>query len=375
MRETVSELRRRNVGLLILVLVVAALYLLVVDSVVWAVPGQSPLRQTVPTLTPTPFPEWIWISSPGGDPTDYAPGGVPDVDQKQADWSPTTAMGAWTHSAPVAALNALWWLDSRWDGGTAAPPAIADGWELLKVYGEWDDHDPRNVIPAVEHLALLMGTNARNEDPDYLGTEVNDVLAGLRQYIQDQSVNPSVVVELVDRPSLDQLQGWARAGDATVLMLGFWQWQGEAWAYLGGHYVTLAGFEPYNRLVALSDPYRDAYEEGRSLLGRIPFTHSYPHDVDVHNDVRYVSHDSYHSAAVEGPGGTLALTDYVDFWAAFEEITNHMGQNVPVAFQQYLGRYSSAAVTPKVDYAIVLKRDLGPQVYQVRLPIILKGSW
>ena len=53
-----------------------------------------------------------WVRLSDGLP-DYAPAGMPDFDQRQTTWRvPAPDGDKWTHDGPVAAANALWWLDA-----------------------------------------------------------------------------------------------------------------------------------------------------------------------------------------------------------------------------------------------------------------------
>jgi hypothetical protein len=351
--------------LALLVSGLAVLYTLPVGSVVWATPQQSPLRQTIPTLTPTPIPSWIWVGGPGVNVVDYGPSGMPDFDQKQEDWHDSASPEAWTYCGPVAIADVLWWLDSWFEPGIAAPPEVSDGHDLITSFGSWDDHDAQNVLPLVNDLATRLGTNGA-----IAGTEISALVPALQTYVMDKGLQDSYVVTMTASPSFEQLLSWVGDGDGIVLLLGFWEWQGDQWVYLGGHYVAVAGVEPVNRYMAVSDPFRDAWEAQEAALGRSPVTHDYPHNTDVHNDAQYVSHDAYRVVATEGPGGVGALESYVP---AFAGIQNFVGQNVAAALAPYLGDYSgSPVITTKVDYALVLVRK--PDSYTLHLPIILKGA-
>lgn len=123
---------------------------------------------------------------------DYAPSGVPDFDQRQ--WGAyiwKDQWGAWSHCGPVAVANSLWWLDSEFEPNPVAPPTINDGFPLVQSYNpQWDDHDPLNVPPLVEHLAFLMDTDGRRTSLSHSGTNVNDMQAGLTHYLSWTGVNP-----------------------------------------------------------------------------------------------------------------------------------------------------------------------------------------
>jgi len=119
-------------------------------------------------------------------------------------------------------------------------------------------------------------------------------------------------------------------GCGIVLLLGFWEDQGDRWVCLGSHSV------------AVSDTCRDAFESGRVGLVRSPAIHPYPHAASIHSDARYVSQDAYHAADTDGPGGVLALEDYV---YSYQEVSSLFDQNLTLAFGSYLG----PAITTKVD--------------------------
>ena len=133
--------RRLSPALLMLL----ALSLYAASPTAWAVPPQHRLAQTIPTLTPTPIPSWLWLGRSGGNPADYALSGMPDFDQKQGDWHDPQAVDRWTHCGAAAVADALWWLDSMGELGSQSPPEVADGYDLVSSYGTWDDHDAQNV--------------------------------------------------------------------------------------------------------------------------------------------------------------------------------------------------------------------------------------
>jgi hypothetical protein len=374
------------------------LFVLPVGSVVWATPQQSALRQTIPTLTPTPIPSWVWVGRPGGNPVDYSPSGMPDFDQKQMNWylvfsevpsvprggrhlsrAPTVSQPSreagheevlrdgetvWTHCGPVAVADCLWWLDSQSEPGSTAPPQVGDGHDLIASFGSWDDHDAQNVGPLVSDLAARLDT-----DGAIPGTDVTTFAGALKEYLTDKGLKDAYSGGITASPSFTQLVAWVRRGDAVVLLLGFWEDQGDRWVYLGGHYVAVAGVEPANRFVAVSDPVRDAWEAGEAVLGRSPVPHAHhPEDAEVHNDARYVSHDAYRVVTTEGPGGTRALESYV---LSYTDVEGFFGQNMVAAFAPYQGFYGGAAITTKISHAMVISPKRTS--FTVCLPAILKG--
>jgi hypothetical protein len=346
-------------------LVLATFSLLLAGNTVWATPPQNRLHQTIPTLTPTPMPSWEWIGGPAGSALDYAPSGMPDLDQRQVDWQGTVGGNPWTHCGPVAVADALWWLDSILESGSIAPPQQDDSHALVTAFGDWDDHDAQNVIPLVGDLASRLNTKTGATQP---GTRIANVVPALETYIAEKQLQDAHKATLIAAPTFNRLLSWVQQDDGVVLLLGFWEWQGDRWVYLGGHYVAVAGAEPMNRYLAISDPFRDAWEAGLSALGRSPMSHSYPHASNVHNDARDASHDAFRTITTEGPGGAIALEGYVP---AFAGVPNFIGQNVPSELEGYLGQYSgSPVITAKIDYAVRISRRVF--AYALHLPLILK---
>ena len=99
----------------------------------------------------------------------------------------------WTYCAPVAVANSIWWFDSKFETNTLPPPKyIIDGFSLVKSYnpGGWDDHDPQNVQPFIEHLAWLMDTDGQRTKLCHYGTTVWDMEVAITQYLSWSGVNP-----------------------------------------------------------------------------------------------------------------------------------------------------------------------------------------
>jgi hypothetical protein len=155
-----------------------------------------------PPPPPPPPPPWNVTAVPYEPPSlpwymkapypDYAPSGMPDFDQRQGGtypWQDPTG-GRWSHCGPVAVANSLWWLDSEFEPNTIGPPAMIDNYPLVQTYGQWDDHNPLNVPPLVEHLAYLMDTDGLRTGTAHLGTNVFDMEAGITHYLSWSGVNP-----------------------------------------------------------------------------------------------------------------------------------------------------------------------------------------
>jgi len=246
---------------------------------------------------------------------DYALSGMPDFDQKQDQWDNPAGSGAdWYYCGPVAVANSLWWFDSKFEPNPIPPPTINDGYPLVEAYGAWDDHDPQNVQPLVNTLAGLMGTAPG------AGTYIADMVTGIQQYLNDKGLATQYVVSgPVEGPDFKWIENEVRRSEDVILLLGFYNKFGE---WVGGHYVTVAGIDSQNQMIALSDPYRDNAEgsnppwwpggSGRVRpnphQGRHPWSPPFPDT--VHNDSWYASHDVYQALLVGAPGGPWGLPEY-----------------------------------------------------------------
>jgi hypothetical protein len=296
--------------------------------------GQNP-HPKIPTLEPGFIPnyqvevEFAIAVSPftwkPGDWEDYAPSCLPDFDQKQDDWK-EPVFDTWSYCGPVAVANSLWWYDSKFEPNPEPPPTINDHYSLVEAHGSYDDHSTSNVAPLVEELATYMQT-----DSSAPGTIITDVVAGTRQYIEDQDLAAYYTVSQVQKPEWDWLVDEVTRCEDVVLLLGFWKFDIDlgVWHRYGGHYVTVAGVDSAADLVGLSDPYLDQAEKGWPWLGRVyaPEGHQHPAQVPdtVHNDAGLLSHDVYHVVASPSPGGIWGLKEY-----PATAITNFEGLNGPV---------------------------------------------
>ncbi|MDH7487797.1 MAG: GEVED domain-containing protein, partial [Anaerolineae bacterium] len=257
---------------------------------------------------------------------DYALSGMPDFDQKQDLWG-GGAPWRWTYCGPVAAADSIWWFDSKFeDPNSPPPPAVSDSYGLVTPYGAWDDHDPQNVQPLVNALAGLMNTSP------ITGTNVHNLAAGIAQYITNTVGPGQYTVTTVPMPDFELIEEEVRRSEDVILLLGFWQGVGPGeYERSGGHYVTVAGVDSANFLLALSDPYLDNAEAGG--LGRVrpnphphpPFPVEPPDEDTTHNDAWYASHDVYSVVLSPTPGGLWGLEGYLPI--CDDRVANFNGQN------------------------------------------------
>jgi len=261
----------------------------------------------LPVSASAPPDSVVWIQKPNA--TDYAPNGVPDFDQKQNGWKNPWPpyVGNWSWCGPVAVANSLWWWDSYIDGGKHNFTTIEDHFPLVQNYGPWDDHDPRNVAPLIQHLARLMKTDNKT-----CGTYVDDMQRGISLYLEEKGLNMSFEERTwyCNYTWEDVAREFLKCED-IILLLGFYEKNETGqWNRIGGHYVTVAGIgndtavlggQPW---VKLSDPCLD-WAETMGWDGKYvrPPHASHSGNPLLHNDAQYVSHDPYIVALGPGPTG------------------------------------------------------------------------
>ncbi len=167
---------------------------------------------------------------------DYVPSSMPDFDQRQWGAYNWTNFGTWSHCGPVAVANSLWWYDSAFEISAEPPPTMIDNFNLVTSYnpGIWDDHDPQNVQPLIEHLANLMDTDGRRTGLIHLGTYVTDMENGIAKYLSWTGVNPrgdvdgNGIVDTTDTTIVNSAmgsspgtQGWNMAADIWPATIGW----------------------------------------------------------------------------------------------------------------------------------------------------------
>jgi hypothetical protein len=288
-----------------------------------------------PEPTATPYGTGPGICPRTGYP-DYAPNGPPDVDMRQDNWR---AGEDWTHSGPAAAADAVWWIDSKEEF------ELGHKYDLVTSYGVWGDHAASNVPPLVEDLANKVKT-------DDGGTTVEKMVSGLEDYVRAQGLGGSLVVDKIKGPSWNWLWYDAQESDDFVLLLlGFWQQDGEEWVRVGGHWVGVCCLDPFGWSLELVDPLLDHATLGYPgwEVGGVPPTYT------MHNDAQYVSHDLYTWVNTAVPGAQWALPDYAHS-ALPDVVDNSLGQDFGCLLESYRGPYSAGlGVEVAVDYAVVIR--------------------
>jgi len=282
------------------------------------------IRAAVAT-SPQNVTEWQGYVKPAFP--DYAPSGMPDFDQKQDQWGPV--QGAFTWCGPVAAANSLWWLDSEYEslvnpGVPVPPPTISDHFNLVTSYGQWDDHDSKNVDLLVRNLATLMDTDGQQTSDGHTGTRWQDLESGIKQYLIQQGMAGMFEVHNQTFPEFVWIENETEVCQDVEIFLEFWELTQTGWknntitnpSLEFGHFVTCAGVNSSTFELLISDPYQDAYEAGTAPKGgRSPAPHAYPHATTIHNDTLYVSQDAYAVAQypLPGPYGLQPICELVGY--------------------------------------------------------------
>jgi hypothetical protein len=329
--------------------------------------GWSILDQpTLPTYDTIPIrvvPPSLYCLCPWPD---YAPAGMPDFGQWQNNWqNPRT--GQMTFSGPVAAANALWWLDSEFESGLTSPARLSDRFPLVQSYdAQWDDHDPRNVPPLVEDLANRADTDGQRSGGMRAGTDIAALRDGLQAYIGDKGLAESFAMRIADAPDVVWIKEAAYRGDGLILQLGFWENQQGAWKRLGGHFVTVA-CAPYPTdpapILELSDPYQDRAEQGwpGKYAPAVPHGHPGTPPDGVHNDAGIYSWDLYNLTPATLPQGKWSVQNYVA--SSAEAIAPYLGQNESAALQAYRAtEYRGGQIVTMIEYALQVELKITPPV-------------
>jgi hypothetical protein len=297
---------------------------------------------------------------------DYAPNGMPDIDQKQDNWV-KLPQGHYSFCGPVAVANCFKWFDSKYNVPPGVPcdgndmfPLVRDYWSALPgIWCPFDDHAPENMdhpatpwgppigtpppatpqpfvpgpqIPGqmppwgelVERLAWYFNTDGiRTGYCAFSGTKIQQLQQGIDNwFLSEQFPNLSTLADTLyertwSRPTFTWVETLVEKSQDVILLLGFWYEDPAGsgdWFRCGGHYVTVAGVNSPEFQIAFSDPFFDNAETGGAgIIGYGTIIEHIPgqHDATVHNDEGNVSHDMYHVIPESpSPGGVWGLADY-----------------------------------------------------------------
>lgn len=269
--------------------------------------------------------------------TDYAPSGMPDIDQRTDAGFVCPATGFISHCGPASAADSMWWFDSVREPFPVPPPAVNDGYPLVQdLTGGGDDHDPLNAAALIQELAdNYFNTNNSMglRSTPHCGTYIDDMEAGLNQWLVNHGVDADFYVEVLPSPTFDLVASEVEQSHDVLLQLGFWQYQtvAEQWVRTGGHYVACAGVDRPNQVVAFSDPGLDHAEGGSP--GRV--LGPQPHGIlgnKAHDDVENISHDIYDAVPTSAPVGVWGPAGYAG--ALGLQLDKYAGQNSSDALDQ-----------------------------------------
>jgi hypothetical protein len=287
---------------------------------------------------------------------DYAPNGMPDFDQKQANWI-NQQSGRFSWCGPVALANCLWWFDSKFEINPVDPrpfypggPPLNDNYPLVTTFGPWDDHDFNNVIPFINQLGPMCGVDGPSQ-----GTMLPNLQAGFISWLAMKGLSGAYNSQIVMGPPFQLLRDSILDSQDVILLLGFYEiLPNQTCQWLGGHYVTCAGVCTQVPSICISDPFLDS-NEGEPPPGTA-------HGSAVHNDAFFVSgphgtinHDRFNMTPVLSPcpgsPATWAMVDYPNRWTQ-DGIINFWNQNPygPIV----AGQYQGGQILVNIDAAMII---------------------
>jgi hypothetical protein len=239
--------------------------------------------------------DWYYLSSY----PNYCPNGLPDFDQRQDNWK--NFIGIWTLCGPTALANIFWWFDSKNSDQNGTPGDGIDIYPLVKNYHTLgdiepgphsDDHNFNNVNALqtswdrrtykgelIEQIAWYVNTDkCRNPIIRKYGTNLCDMIIGIKKWIKDVGLQDDFKVEVILRPSFSTVNEQLRNNNGILLRLGKCIFDYRISPILFHHYVSVAGINS-DGYISISDP---GWDKTNPCL-----------DSSLHNDASIVSHDIY----------------------------------------------------------------------------------
>ena len=291
----------------------------------------------------------------------YAPSGMPDFDQNQDKWR--------AYCGPTAVANCFWWFDSKYADPKGSPGDGKDTFRLVVDYGakppvpgpNTDDHNFNNVDDLrtppgpegelIERLAYCMGT-----DPE-MGTDVHRMEECIDKWLVEAGLDGELYEHTVKMPEFKYIVEEVEKSQDVILLLGFWvEIKPGVWERWGGHYVTVAGVNPKNQAIAISDPGFD----------QIPAA-----SPTEHNNAKIVSHDIWPvKPDSPSPGGKWWLPSY-GMWdddgkEQIDHIKKYYAQNVPEEFMEFQSKDDPAIlenpIHAEIEYAVIISPKCEPSI-------------
>ncbi len=180
-------------------------------------------------------------STPGQNNISIAPGFNHQID--------TAPMGddtlEYSYCGPVAAANALWWLDSEFGDPFGIPGDGIDNYSLISDMGVGDDHAINNVPLVIEDLAVRFNTINEGD------TNVSRMISGLNQLLTFRNQASNHSVSNLQWPMFEEVAQEFEKCYVAILFLGFYDSEGNR-TY--GHIVTVSGVNMGTFEIGISDP-------------------------------------------------------------------------------------------------------------------------
>jgi hypothetical protein len=207
---------------------------------------------------------------------DYAPNGMPDIDQKQDNWVKIPQQ-RFSFCGPVAVANCFKWFDSKYNVPPGVPCDGIDMFPLVRDYTDnlppiwcptpWDDHSAENVdhsgtpwappgmppppatpqpfvpgpqppgaMPAwgelVERLAWYLDTDgSRTGYCSFSGTNIMKMQEGIGHWLASETFQSGrtladTLCEVTLRaPTFAEVESLVEKSEDVILLLGFWYYQ------------------------------------------------------------------------------------------------------------------------------------------------------
>ena len=236
------------------------------------------------------------------------------------------------YDGPTALTNSFWWFDSKAEtlktGGIPhPPPVITDHYDLIMPWGDWDDHDTRNITPTINTMAGVLNTGIS-------GTTRVSMTNGIGLYLTELSgVADDFYTKTEEYPSWEWIADEVETCEDVLMLLGFYEEVGEEWQRKGGHWVNAAGVNRPGGFVGLSDPAINNAISPTLGLGRVfPPEHVVtPFTPTEQLNPQALSHDIYRVVTSTEFADQLLLAGYP--FTRTSVLTNFVGLNeggVPV---------------------------------------------
>jgi len=220
------------------------------------------------------------------------------------------------YDGPTALTNSFWWFDSKAEtlktGGIPhPPPVITDHYDLIMPWGDWDDHDTRNITPTINTMASFLNTGIS-------GTTRVSMTNGIGLYLTELSgVADDFYTKTQDTPSWEWIADEVETCEDVLMLLGFYEdIGGGTWQRKGGHWF-----------LGLSDPAINNAVSPTLRTGRVfPPEHiTTPFTPTEQLNPQALSHDIYRVITSTAFEGQLLLKDYP--FTHTSVLTNFVGLN------------------------------------------------